>query len=120
MQKTFGHLALSHRPYFVPRGFWMSFKDYDGEPTNVREHQDGYEFFTRLQVASLCLGLKHGLSCCEGDVETFRLARAFAVSFVYYTHGSDAVFASQLLVLLPVGPHVATKRKLQRKAVLQI
>ena len=49
-QRTFGHLALSHRPYFVPKGFWQSFKDYDGEPTNVREHQDAYEFFTRLQV----------------------------------------------------------------------
>ena len=36
----------------------MSFKDYDGEPTNVREHQDAYEFFTRLQVCqSLC--------CCQ-------------------------------------------------------
>ena len=51
LQNTFGHLALSHRPFFVPRGFWMSFKDYDGEPTNVREHQDAYEFFTRLQVS---------------------------------------------------------------------
>ena len=53
MQNTFGHLALSHRPFFVPRGFWMSFKDYDGEPTNVREHQDAYEFFTRLQVSPI-------------------------------------------------------------------
>ena len=53
MQKTFGHLALSHRPFFVPRGFWLSFKDYDGEPTNVREHQDAYEFFTRLQACPL-------------------------------------------------------------------
>ena len=55
MQRTFGHLALSHRPFFVPRGFWLSFKDYDGEPTNVREHQDAYEFFTRLQVRSRCV-----------------------------------------------------------------
>ena len=57
MQNTFGHLALSHRPFFVPRGFWMSFKDYDGEPTNVREHQDAYEFFTRLQVTSIATSL---------------------------------------------------------------
>lgn len=55
MQNTFGHLALSHRPFFVPRGFWMSFKDYDGEPTNVREHQDAYEFFTRLQVSPVAV-----------------------------------------------------------------
>ena len=53
MQRTFGHLALSHRPFFMPRGFWMSFKDYDGQPTNVREHQDAYEFFTRLQACPL-------------------------------------------------------------------
>ena len=33
-----------------PAGFWKAFKDYDGEPINVREHQDAYEFFTRLQV----------------------------------------------------------------------
>ncbi len=57
MQNTFGHLALSHRPFFVPRGFWMSFKDYDGEPTNVREHQDAYEFFTRLQVSPVVTSL---------------------------------------------------------------
>lgn len=57
MQKTFGHLALSHRPFFVPRGFWLSFKDYDGEPTNVREHQDAYEFFTRLQVCPRCVAV---------------------------------------------------------------
>ena len=59
MQNTFGHLALGHRPFFVPRGFWMSFKDYDGEPTNVREHQDAYEFFTRLQVSPVATSLHH-------------------------------------------------------------
>jgi ubiquitin C-terminal hydrolase len=32
-----------------PSCFWRSFKDYDGNPVNVREHQDAYEFFTRLQ-----------------------------------------------------------------------
>ena len=86
----------------------MSFKDYDGEPTNVREHQDAYEFFTRLQVALLCLSLKHGLSCCEGNL---RLACAVSVSFVCYIHGRAAVCASHISVPLPVGPHVATKDK---------
>jgi len=89
----------------------MSFKDYDGEPTNVREHQDGYEFFTRLQVGLLCLCLKHGLSCCEGNVGGFRLACAVSVSFVCYSHGSEAICASRILVPLPVGHHVATKGK---------
>lgn len=32
-----------------PSVFWRSFKDYDGNPVDVREHQDAYEFFTRLQ-----------------------------------------------------------------------
>lgn len=35
-----------------PRSFWRAFRDYDGSPVNVREHQDAYEFFTRLQVTS--------------------------------------------------------------------
>ena len=61
MQRTFGHLALSHRPFFLPRGFWQSFKDYDGEPTNVREHQDAYEFFTRLQVCPRLVCTDSGL-----------------------------------------------------------
>ena len=65
MQKTFGHLALSHRPFFLPRGFWMAFKDYDGEPTNVREHQDAYEFFTRLQVHLRHVPLHRALKSCR-------------------------------------------------------
>ena len=48
----FGHLALSHEQWYRPLGFWRAFKDYDGEPLNVREHQDAYEFFTRLQVGA--------------------------------------------------------------------
>ena len=66
VQNTFGHLALSHRPFYVPRGFWMSFKDYDGEPTNVREHQDAYEFFTRLQVSltDMCQPAKRAYRHC--------------------------------------------------------
>ena len=34
-----------------PSCFWREFKDYDGNAVDVREHQDGYEFFTRLQDA---------------------------------------------------------------------
>ncbi|EIE24996.1 hypothetical protein COCSUDRAFT_46553 [Coccomyxa subellipsoidea C-169] len=47
--RMFAHLALSHCHFYRPAGFWRTFKDYDGEPLNVREHQDAYEFFTRLQ-----------------------------------------------------------------------
>ena len=52
LQRMFGHLALSHEQWYRPLGFWRAFKDYDGEPLNVREHQDAYEFFTRLQVGA--------------------------------------------------------------------
>jgi len=50
VQSTFASLAMSNREFYRPNGFWKAFKDYDGEPLNVREHQDAYEFFTRLQV----------------------------------------------------------------------
>ena len=46
----FAHLELSRSPCYSPEDFWAAFKDYDGEPVNVREHEDAYEFFTRLQV----------------------------------------------------------------------
>jgi hypothetical protein len=49
LQVTFAHLALSSLNFYVPRHFWRAFKDYDGEPVNLREHQDAFEFLTRLQ-----------------------------------------------------------------------
>ena len=48
-QLMFASLAASHMDHYAPQGFWRAFKDYDGEPINVREHQDGLEFFSRLQ-----------------------------------------------------------------------
>ncbi len=51
----FAHLKLSRAPCYSPEDFWAAFKDYDGEPVNVREHEDAYEFFTRLQVGHLML-----------------------------------------------------------------
>jgi len=42
-------LAATRVDFYAPRGFWRAFKDYDGEPINVREHQDGLEFLSRLQ-----------------------------------------------------------------------
>lgn len=49
-------MALGRSTFFIPRDFWGAFKDYDGSPIDVKEHQDAYEFFTRLQVRcnSLC------------------------------------------------------------------
>ena len=48
-QMMFASLAATRVDFYAPRGFWRAFKDYDGEPINVREHQDGLEFFSRLQ-----------------------------------------------------------------------
>lgn len=50
LQALFASMALGRSTYMVPRGFWAAFRDYDGSPLDVREHQDAYEFFTRLQV----------------------------------------------------------------------
>ena len=46
----FAQLACGVDPWYEPRGFWRAFKDFDGQPVNIREHQDGHEFFIRLQV----------------------------------------------------------------------
>ena len=49
VQKIFAHLAGGIESAYEPIGFWRAFKDYDGRPIDIREHQDAYEFFTRLQ-----------------------------------------------------------------------
>lgn len=51
VQIMFAHLAGGVEPWYQPSGFWHAFKDYEGEPVNIREHQDAYEFFTRFQDA---------------------------------------------------------------------
>lgn len=56
----FGHLALSNTSHFTPAAFWHSYKDYDGRPIDTSEHQDAYEFFTRLQ-ASFIPHLREGI-----------------------------------------------------------
>ena len=50
LQTMFANLALTNQDHYIPRPFWNAFKDYDGQRLNLREHQDAYEFFTRLQV----------------------------------------------------------------------
>ncbi len=49
LQATFGALHASRLDHHRPEAFWRAFKDYDGQPVNVREHQDAFEFLTRLQ-----------------------------------------------------------------------
>lgn len=35
-QAMFAHLALGVEPHYQPAGFWRAFKDYDGQPVNIR------------------------------------------------------------------------------------
>ena len=49
LQATFGALHASRLDHHRPEAFWQAFKDYDGQPVNVREHQDALEFLSRLQ-----------------------------------------------------------------------
>jgi hypothetical protein len=57
-------MALGKSMFFIPRDFWYAFKDYDGSPIDVKEHQDAYEFFTRLQVRGACVHV----ICVRGSV----------------------------------------------------
>lgn len=51
--KMTGFLELSERMEYNPREFCFSFKDYSGQPTNVRIQQDSQEFlgvaFSRIE-----------------------------------------------------------------------
>ncbi|KAK4305331.1 hypothetical protein Pmani_022773 [Petrolisthes manimaculis] len=47
LQTVFGHLMESQLQYYVPEKFWKCFR-MDGQPVNVREQQDAFEFYTRL------------------------------------------------------------------------
>ena len=42
--KLFGYLELSDRQDYNPADFCFSYKDYDGQPINVRIQQDAQEF----------------------------------------------------------------------------
>jgi hypothetical protein len=33
----FAHLAVGVEPWYEPCGFWRAFKDYDGQPVNIRQ-----------------------------------------------------------------------------------
>ena len=47
LQSVFGHLKESKLQHFVPDKFWKCFKLW-GQPVNVREQQDAFEFFTQI------------------------------------------------------------------------
>ena len=47
LQNVFGHLLESKLQYYVPEKFWRTFRLF-GQPVNVREQQDAFEFFTQI------------------------------------------------------------------------
>ncbi|XP_065657355.1 ubiquitin carboxyl-terminal hydrolase 24 isoform X3 [Hydra vulgaris] len=47
LQLIFGHLLESQQQFYSPELFWKNFKLW-GEPVNVREQQDAFEFFTNI------------------------------------------------------------------------
>ena len=47
LQNVFGHLLESKLKYYVPEKFWHCFRLF-GQPVNVREQQDAFEFFTQI------------------------------------------------------------------------
>ncbi|XP_065644318.1 ubiquitin carboxyl-terminal hydrolase 9X isoform X4 [Hydra vulgaris] len=47
VQAIFGHLYGSKLQYYIPHGFWQVFRLW-GEPVNLREQHDAYEFFNTL------------------------------------------------------------------------
>jgi len=55
MQKLIAHLELSERTEYNPFEFCFSFKEFDGNPTNVGEQKDAQEFlniiFDRVENA---------------------------------------------------------------------
>ena len=47
LQTVFAYLQESELKYYEPARFWESFK-MDGNPVNIREQQDAFEFYTKL------------------------------------------------------------------------
>lgn len=48
VQSMFVNLFHSKLEFYNPEGFCRAFKDFDGQPMSLHEHQDAYEFFNRL------------------------------------------------------------------------
>ena len=47
VQSVFGHMLESKLQFYAPENFWRTFKLW-GQPVNVREQQDAYDFFCNL------------------------------------------------------------------------
>ena len=59
LEKMFYYLKNSEKEHYNPRFFVYSFKDYDGNPTNINVQCDAQEFLSRL-IEKIDEGLKGG------------------------------------------------------------
>lgn len=55
VQAMFAHLVLGVEPWFQPAGFWRAFKDYDGQPVNIRQG-GGLCLVVVVVVVGICNG----------------------------------------------------------------
>eukprot|EP00057_Strongylocentrotus_purpuratus_P016370 XP_011670844.1 PREDICTED: ubiquitin carboxyl-terminal hydrolase 24-like [Strongylocentrotus purpuratus] len=87
MQNVFGHLLESKLQYYEPERFWQVFKFW-GEPVNVREQQDAFDFFTILTDQ-----LDEYLKSLISWIDMLRLVRDFPLK--------DSTCSSHLLYQFP-------------------
>ena len=59
LEKMFYYLQNSEKEHYNPKHFVFSFKDYDGNPTNINVQCDAQEFLSRL-IEKIDEGLKNG------------------------------------------------------------
>ena len=59
LEKMFYYLTNSEKEHYNPKSFVYSFKDYDGNPTNINVQCDAQEFLSRL-IEKIDEGLKGG------------------------------------------------------------
>eukprot|EP00095_Tigriopus_kingsejongensis_P003305 maker-scaffold355_size198070-snap-gene-0.39 protein:Tk03305 transcript:maker-scaffold355_size198070-snap-gene-0.39-mRNA-1 annotation:"ubiquitin carboxyl-terminal hydrolase 24 isoform x8" len=75
LQNVFGHLKESQLQYYKPEKFWHCFR-LNGQPVNVREQQDAFEFYTQI------------LNQTDEHLEKFKKTPAFKKHF-------EGVFSDQ-------------------------
>lgn len=68
MQQVFAHLLDSQLEHYIPEQFWRTFKLW-GNPVNIREQQDAFEFFSNL-TDQLDSQLKASYCACVFDIHS--------------------------------------------------
>ena len=66
VQTLFASLLASNTDYHVPVPVWRAYRDGDGQPVNLREHQDAFEFFSRIADV-LQTAMQAGAGAARGE-----------------------------------------------------